>query len=75
MEGRAVGIVLVLILGACTRLAHGQALTVDYFAVGVIAYELIVGRRPYKGRDRKSIREEMLAKEARLPYSFKAVSQ
>jgi len=24
----------------------------DYFAVGVIAYELMTGRRPYNGRSR-----------------------
>jgi serine/threonine protein kinase len=26
---------------------------VDYYAVGVIAYELMLGRRPYNGRNRK----------------------
>jgi hypothetical protein len=27
--------------------------TADYFAVGVIAYEFMLGRRPYQGKDRK----------------------
>lgn len=26
---------------------------VDYFAVGVIAYEFMLGKRPYLGKDRK----------------------
>ena len=26
---------------------------VDYYAVGIIAYELMLGRRPYNGRNRK----------------------
>jgi serine/threonine protein kinase len=29
---------------------------VDYYALGVIVYELMMGKRPYVGRDRKSIR-------------------
>lgn len=29
----------------------------DYFAVGVIAYECMQGRRPYVGRTRKEIRD------------------
>jgi serine/threonine protein kinase len=29
----------------------------DYFAVGVIAYECMMGRRPYVGRNRREIRE------------------
>jgi hypothetical protein len=39
---------------------HGVA--VDYYAVGVCGYELMMGRRPYKGRSRKDIREHMLAR-------------
>ena len=39
---------------------HGVA--VDYFAVGVIGYECMFGRRPYTGRGRKEIREHILAK-------------
>jgi serine/threonine protein kinase len=37
---------------------HGQA--ADYFAVGVIAYECMNGRRPYVGRSRKEIKEQIL---------------
>ncbi len=32
------------------RLAHTYA--VDYFALGVLAYEFMLGRRPYNGRSR-----------------------
>lgn len=28
----------------------------DYYAVGVIAFELLMGKRPYLGKDRKEIR-------------------
>jgi serine/threonine protein kinase len=38
----------------------------DYFAVGVIAYELMTGRRPYNGRSRNEIRDLMLAKNVQL---------
>ena len=34
----------------------------DYFAVGVIAYECMLGRRPYVGRTRKEIREQILCR-------------
>ena len=43
------------------RQNHG--LTADYFAVGVIAYECMIGRRPYVGRNRKEIREQILCKQ------------
>ncbi len=39
---------------------HGVA--VDYYAVGIIAYECMMGRRPYLGRSRKEIRDQILAK-------------
>ena len=35
---------------------------VDYFAVGVIGYEFMMGRRPYVGRTRKEIRDMLFAK-------------
>ena len=43
---------------------HGIA--VDYFALGVIAYEFMLGRRPYNGRSRKEIREQVLAKNVQV---------
>lgn len=39
---------------------------VDYYAVGVIAYEMMIGKRPYNGRDRKEIRDNILAKQVQL---------
>ncbi len=37
---------------------------VDYFAVGVIGYEFMLGRRPYVGKNRKEIKENMMNKQA-----------
>lgn len=40
--------------------------TADYYAVGVIAYELLYGHRPYRGKSRKEIMDEMFSKEIKL---------
>ena len=37
------------------RQNHGVA--VDYFALGVIIYEFMMGKRPYVGKTRKEIRD------------------
>lgn len=52
---------------------HGIA--VDYFAVGVLAYECIIGKRPYLGKTRKEIRDNILNKQAAikekdLPFGY-----
>ena len=39
---------------------------VDYFALGVIVYELMMGERPYQGKNRKEIREQMFSIEIQL---------
>ena len=46
------------------RQNHGVA--VDYFAMGVIAYECMFGKRPYHGKDRKEIRDHILAKQVKI---------
>ncbi len=40
--------------------------SVDYFALGVLLYELMLGKRPYLGRTRKEIRDEILARQVQL---------
>ena len=37
---------------------------VDYFAIGVIGYEFMIGKRPYYGKNRKEIKEQMLSVQA-----------
>lgn len=49
------------------RLNHG--FQVDYFALGVMAYEFMLGRRPYLGRNRKEIREAVLARQVQVKPS------
>ncbi len=38
-------------------------IAVDYYALGVIAYEFMIGKRPYLGKNRKDIRDAILAKQ------------
>lgn len=42
------------------RQNHG--VQVDYFALGVIAHEFMLGRRPYTGKTRKDIRDQIFSK-------------
>ncbi|CAD8157911.1 unnamed protein product [Paramecium octaurelia] len=48
------------------RQDHGEA--VDFFALGVICYEFMTGRRPYYG-NRREIREQILAKQVQIQSS------
>jgi serine/threonine protein kinase len=49
------------------RQNHGVA--VDYYALGVIAYECMMGRRPYLGRSRREIRDQILLKQVQIKSS------
>ena len=46
------------------RQNHG--IGVDYYAIGVMVYEFMTGKRPYLGRTRKEIREAILARQVQL---------
>ena len=45
-------------------ISKNHSFSVDYYAVGIIGYEFMLGKRPYNGKDRKQIKEQMLSKEA-----------
>ena len=49
------------------RQNHG--ISVDYYALGVITYEFMMGRRPYQGRNRKEIRDAMIAEQVEIRKS------
>ena len=38
----------------------------DFFAIGVIGYEFLKGERPYIGKNRKDIKEEMISRQAEI---------
>ena len=46
------------------RQNHGVA--VDYFALGVLLFEFMMGRRPYIGKTRKEIRDKIFEKQVVL---------
>ena len=41
---------------------RNHSFPVDFFAIGVIGYEFMIGSRPYCGKNRKEIKEQMLSK-------------
>ena len=45
---------------------QNHTMAVDYFALGVIGYELMNGFRPYQGKNRKEVKEKMMAKQAQV---------
>ena len=49
------------------RMTH--SIETDYFAVGVIAFECMMGYRPYTGRNRRDIRDQIAARQAQLRKS------
>ena len=56
-------------------LVQNHSFPSDFFALGVIGYEFMLGFRPYLGRSRKEIKELIIYKQARLdecdiPYSW-----
>jgi serine/threonine protein kinase len=43
-----------------------HSIAVDYFALGVIMFEFIAHNRPYSGKTRREMREDMLSKQVQL---------
>ena len=44
----------------------GHSFSVDYFAIGIIGYEFMLGKRPYNGKNRNEIKEQMLTIQAKI---------
>ena len=44
-------------------LGKNYTFTVDFFAIGVIGYEFMLGKRPYNGNNRKEISKKTIGKE------------
>ena len=40
----------------------------DFFAVGVMGYEFMMGERPYNGKNRKEIKEQILKKQVEIKF-------
>ena len=45
---------------------QNHSFEVDFYALGVICYESMLGRRPYNGRSRKEIRDQILARQVQI---------
>ncbi len=46
--------------------AQNHSFPVDFFAIGIMAYEFMTGKRPYLGRNRKEIKEAVFSKQAHV---------
>ena len=45
---------------------QNHSYTADYFAVGVIGYELMLGYRPYNGKDKQDIKFDILSHQVKI---------
>ncbi len=46
---------------------HNHNQVVDYFALGVLTYEFMMGKRPYTGKNRREIKEKIIATQFVIP--------
>ena len=47
-------------------MAQNHSFPVDFFAIGVMGYEFMLGQRPYVGKNRKEIKHQVLKKQAKI---------
>ena len=47
-------------------LAKNHSFPVDFFAIGVMGYEFMFGKRPYLGRNRKEVRHQVLKQQVKI---------
>ena len=47
-------------------LAQNHSFPVDFFAIGIMGYEFMLGQRPYLGKNRKEIKHQVLRKQAKI---------
>ncbi len=52
-----------------------HSFSVDFFAVGVIMFEMIIGKRPYYGKTRKEIKDKIVASQAYLKQNSEYSSE
>ena len=49
---------------------QNHTIAVDYFALGVIGYELMMRKRPYLGKNRKEIKERIMSQQVQVKKSM-----
>ena len=47
-------------------LSKNHSFPVDFFAIGIMGYEFMLGQRPYLGKNRKEIKYQVLMRQARI---------
>ena len=47
-------------------MAQNHSFPVDFFAIGIMGYEFMIGERPYLGKTRKEIKQLVLKKQAKI---------
>jgi serine/threonine protein kinase len=45
---------------------QNHTFTVDYYAIGIIAHEFMLGRRPYEGENKQEILEKIRTKQVEV---------
>ena len=59
----------------CPEVLNGKnhSFPADFFSIGVIGYEFMMGKRPYQGRGRKEIKEQIKKEEMKDGWSIEGV--